>query len=180
MSRSFFGFIALVLIFSLLLPKSYTTDIKVIAGNSSAVPSAEGDNPNRQLPFLNAILAASGVQSAETYVELFQETPVVQQVRRTWASSMGQRDLLKHVQIKPVTNTSIIDLSVTWSNPNTVGADRQRVRFGRGRSPAPTGLQQAQQAIDFLSKQLPAAQKTMHDAQMQTRELRGDPPHRGY
>src|SRR5690348_10326395 len=79
----FLGFIALVIIFSLLVPKSYTTEIKVIAGNSSAAPSSGGDNTNTQLPFLNALLAASGVQSAETYVELFQETPVAQQVSQT-------------------------------------------------------------------------------------------------
>src|SRR5579883_3593479 len=76
----FLGFIALVIVFSLLVPKSYTTEIKVIAGNSSAVPSSNADNANSQLPVLNALLAASGVQSAETYVELFQETPVAQQV----------------------------------------------------------------------------------------------------
>ena len=49
----FLGFIALVLVFSLLVPKSYTTQIKVIAGNSSA---SAGDNTDSQLPILNALL----------------------------------------------------------------------------------------------------------------------------
>jgi capsular exopolysaccharide synthesis family protein len=161
----FAGFIALVLIFSLLVPKSYTTDIKVIAGNASAVPSSGSDNSNSQLPVLNALLAASGVQSAETYVELFQETPVAQQVAQNLGLHVSPHDLLSHVNVKPVTNTAIIDLAVTWSDPRTsalianqfgsVVVDRQRQLVSS----------QAEQAISFLSKRLPAAQKTMHDAQ---------------
>ncbi|HZZ66423.1 MAG TPA: GumC family protein, partial [Candidatus Baltobacteraceae bacterium] len=160
----FFGFIGLVIAFSLLLPKSYTTDVKLIAGNSSAAPS--GDNANSELPVLNALLAASGVQSAETYVELFQETPVAQQVARNLGLHMSPHALLQHVTVKPVTNTSIIDLAVTWSSPKTsaqianefgsVVVDRQRQLVSS----------QAQQAIDFLSKQLPTAQATMRSAQM--------------
>lgn len=161
----FLGFIGLVLVFSLLVPKSYTTDIKVIAGNSSAVPSS-GDNADSQLPVLNALLAATGVQSAETYVELFQETPVASQVSQNLRLGMSAHHLLQHVSVKPITNTSIIDLAVTWSNPKTsalianefgsVVVDRQRQLVSA----------QAQQAIDFLKGQLPAADKTMHDAQM--------------
>ena len=162
----FLGFIALVIVFSLLVPKSYTTEIKVIAGNSSAVPSGNNDSANSELPVLNALLAASGVQSAETYVELFQETPVAQQVSQNLGLGMSPHDLLRHVSVKPITNTSIIDLSVTWSNPKTaalvanefgnVVVDRQRQLVAS----------QAQQAIDFLKTQLPSAQRTMHDAQM--------------
>jgi polysaccharide biosynthesis transport protein len=164
MMAIFFGFIALVVIFSLLVPKSYTTDTKIIAGNSSPVSSSE--NVNTQLPMLNALLAASGVQSAETYVELFQETPVAQQVSRNLGLRMSPHELMRHVNVKPVNNTSILDLSVTWSNPKTsarianefgtVVVDRQRQLVSS----------QAQQAIDFLSKELPTAQKTMRDAQM--------------
>lgn len=165
MTAIFLGFIGLVLIFSLLVPKSYTTDIKVIAGNSSAVP-ASSDNADSQLPVLNALLAATGVQSAETYVELFQETPVAGQVSQNLRLGMSAHELLQHVNVKPITNTSIIDLAVTWSNPKTsalvanqfgqVVVDRQRELVSS----------QAQQAIDFLKVQLPAADKAMHDAQM--------------
>ena len=162
----FLGFVGLVLIFSLLVPKSYTAETKVIAGNSSALPSGSDANANSQLPVLNALLAASGVQSAETYVELFQETPVAQQVSQQLGLKMGAKELLSHVSVRPVSNTSIIALAVTWSNPktaalvaNTFGSvvvDRQRQLVSS----------QAQQAIDFLKTQLPQANKTMHDAQM--------------
>jgi succinoglycan biosynthesis transport protein ExoP len=160
----FLGFIGLVLIFSLLVPKSYTTEIKVIAGNSSAVPSS--DNTDSQLPVLNALLAATGVQSAETYVELFQETPVANQVSQNLRLGMSAHDLLQHMSVKPITNTSIIDLSVTWSNPKTaalIANEFGNVVVQRQRDLVSS---QAQQAIDFLSKQMPQANKTMHDAQM--------------
>jgi capsular exopolysaccharide synthesis family protein len=159
----FLGFIGLVLIFSLLVPKSYTTQIKVIAGNSSATA---GDNTDSQLPVLNALLAASGVQSAETYVELFQETPVAQQVIQNLHLNMSTGALLQHVNVKPITNTSIIDLAVTWSNPRTsalIANEFGKVVVARQRDLVSS---QAQQAIDFLKQQLPVADKAMHDAQM--------------
>ncbi len=162
----FLGFIALVIVFSLLVPKSYTTDVKLIVGNSSAAPSSDNSDLNSQLPVLNALLEAGGVQSAETYVELFQETPVAQQVSQNLGLGVSPHSLLTHVAVKPITNTSIIDLSVTWSNPKTsalvanefgsVVIDRQRQLVSA----------QAEQAIDFLKTQLPSAQRTMHNAQM--------------
>ncbi len=164
----FLGFIAFVLIFSLLVPKSYTTEVKLIAGNgsSSAIPSSSSETTNSQLPILNALLAATGVQSAETYVELFQELPVASQVSQNLRLGISPHALLSHVVVRPITNTSILDLAVTWSDPKTsalianefgsVVVDRQRQLVSA----------QAQQAIDFLSKQLPNAQRSMRDAQM--------------
>src|SRR5579884_154400 len=162
----FFGFLGLVIVFSLLVPKSYTAETKIIAGNSSAVPSANGDNVNSELPVLNALLAATGVQSAETYVELFQETPVVGAVMHNLGINMTQHEFLKHVNIKPVTNTSIVSIGVTWNSrkmsariANEFGSvivERQRQLVSA----------QAEDAIAFLSKQLPAAQKAMRDAQL--------------
>ncbi|HLI95351.1 MAG TPA: GNVR domain-containing protein, partial [Candidatus Baltobacteraceae bacterium] len=160
----FLGFIALVLVFSLLVPKSYTSEIKVIAGNSSAVPTT--DNTDSQLPVLNALLAATGVQSAETYVELFQETPVVSQVMSDMGLKMSMASFMHHVNVKPITNTSIIDLAVTWSNARTsalIANDFGKVVVDRQRDLVSS---QAQQVIDFLNGQLPVADRTMHDAQM--------------
>ena len=81
MAAIFLGFVGLVIVFSLLMPKSYTTTIKLIAGNSNPDPgSYHVPGTNSDLPALNALLLSSGIQSPETYVELFQETPVAQQV----------------------------------------------------------------------------------------------------
>jgi capsular exopolysaccharide synthesis family protein len=166
----FFGFIALVAILSLVLPKTYSTTVKLIAGNPGAGGQVDGNTdsasgPDSQLPVLNALLIASGVESTETYVELFQETPVAQQVISALNLHVGPRELLKHVEVKPVTNTSIIAVTVKWSDAATSAKianefanaviDRQRQLVAN----------QADTALSFLSEQLPQAQKAMNDAQ---------------
>lgn len=171
----FFGFVGLVLMLSLIMPKSYTTTVKLIAGNSGSSMNSGGSSsgsntsagPNSDIPALNALLILSGVQSAETYVELFQETPVAEQVISALRLDVSAHELLRHVVVKPVTNTSIIALAVTWGNPyasaqianefGNVVVDRERQLVAS----------QANTAMGFLNAQLPVAQKTMTDAQTQ-------------
>ena len=100
---SFFGLIALI---TLLTPRSYTATTKLIAGAGGT----QAANGNTTLPLLNALLAASGTQSAETYVDLVQQYPVAQDVVRNLNLSIGPRSLLQQISVKPVTNTSIMSL----------------------------------------------------------------------
>ncbi len=118
------------------------------------------------MPVLNALLAASGVQSAETYVELFQETPVATQVARNLHLPVSAHTLLEHVNVRPITNTSIIDLAVTWSNPRTSALIANEFGNVVVQHQRDLVASQAQQAMDYLQQQLPTADKTMHDAQM--------------
>jgi len=167
MLATFFGFIGLVIILTLAQPKSYTTTVKMIAGNANTSVQGNGPNagPNAELPVLNALLVSSGLQSAETYVELFQEMPVAQAVVNRLALPIGPRALLGDVTVKPITNTSIIALSVKWKDPQTsaqianafgaVVVERERELVAS----------QADAAIGFLSQQLPIAQREMGDAQ---------------
>jgi polysaccharide biosynthesis transport protein len=163
----FFGFLAFVVLLTLALPKSYTTTVKLIAGNpsSAAGSGAPGAGPNSDLPVLNALLVASGIQSVETYVELFQEFPVAQKVIADLGLKTTPRELLHNVEIKPVTNTSIIALAVTWSDPKTSAAianEFANVVVDRDRELV---TDQAASAIAFLDKQLPQSQADMTDAQ---------------
>jgi polysaccharide biosynthesis transport protein len=165
----FVGFVGLVLILSLVLPKTYTTTVKLIAGNPGTTGFAGGGNASddTQVPVLNALLIATGMQSTETYVELFQEIPVAQAVVAQLGLHASPRELLSHIDVKPVVNTSIIAVSVSWKDPNTSAAianafgnavvDRQRELVAT----------QANSALDFLNQQLPQAQKAMNDAQTQ-------------
>lgn len=167
-------FVGLVVVLSLVLPKSYTTTVKLIPGNpgSSGVgaggtqqSTAANSNADSEIPVLNALLIASGMQSTETYVELFQEYPVAEQVIADLGLRVSPSYLLHHVAVKPVTNTSIIGISVSWSNPaqsaqianafGNVVVDRQRQLIAN----------QANTAIGFLNQQLPQAQKAMNDAE---------------
>lgn len=165
----FAGFVALVFILTLILPKTYTTTVKVIAGNPGTTGFAGAGNvsSDTQVPVLNALLIATGMQSTETYVELFQEIPVAQQVIAQLGLKATPHELLSKVDVKPVVNTPIIGLSVTWRDPVTsaqianafgnVVVDRQRQLVAG----------QADNAITFLNQQLPQAQKAMNDAQTQ-------------
>jgi hypothetical protein len=59
----FCGFIAFVLLLTLVFPKSYTTTVKLIAGKSAGAAQnlPPGDGPNSDLPVLNALLSGSSL-----------------------------------------------------------------------------------------------------------------------
>lgn len=148
---------AMIVAYSMLVPKSYTTHVKLIAGGGNSA-SGSAPNVNTTLPLLNALLAATGAQTSETYAELFQEAPVARQVISQLQLSMTPAQLLAHVKVMPVVNTTLLDLTVTWSSPDMsakvanafAGAfvDRERNLVGS----------QADAAIKTLTAQVPPAQ----------------------
>ncbi|HYZ15137.1 MAG TPA: polysaccharide biosynthesis tyrosine autokinase [Candidatus Acidoferrum sp.] len=159
----FFGVLAAVVVVALVTPKRYTTDVKLIAGN----PNSVSQSPNAQtgLPILNALLLANTAQSAETYAELFTETPIVQRVIDDLKLKTTVTALAGAIKVKPVTNTNIISLSVTWKDANTAAAianDFAAVFVARE---ADLVASQANGALAFLSKQLPIAQQRLVAAQ---------------
>ena len=163
------GVLLLVILFTLLAPKTFTSTVKLIAGNpagtatSGSQPGAGATTTN--LPILNALLAATGVQSAETYAELFQEDPIARSVIGDMNLKMTPDALLSHVKIAPVTNTNILAVAVTWGNramSAAVANDIAKVFVNRERDLV-SG--QASEAIDFLSKQLPSAEAKLRDAE---------------
>jgi len=143
--------------YTLLVPRSYTTHVKLIAGGGSSNAN-NGQAVNTTLPLLNALLAATGVQTSETYAELFQENPVATQVIAQLNLPMTAQQLLEHVKVAPIVNTTLLDLAVTWSSAdmsakvaNTFAqafVDHERSLVGV----------QADQAIKTLGEQVPAAQ----------------------
>lgn len=161
--RQIFTYVAIgvflaIAAYTLMEPRSYTTHVKLIAGSGSNTSTAAGANADTTLPLLNALLAATGVQTSETYAELFQENPVASQVIDELKLPMTPAELLTHVKVKPIINTTLLDLAVTWSDPQTsaqianqfAGAfvDHERDLVGN----------QADAAIKTLNAQLPSAQ----------------------
>ncbi len=161
--RIFVGFVVLMLIGTLVWPKQYTTEIKLIAGNSSGAPGAD-QGADSQLPVLNALMLAGGMQSSETYAELFKETPVVQRVISQLHLNVSPRELLSRVVVKPVTNTSILSVAVTWPDRATSAAIANA--FGQAIVDRQRDLvsSQARAALDSLKTQLPQAQARMNDS----------------
>ncbi len=159
-------FAILVAVATIVQPKKYTTQVKMIAGNASAGASANAQtNAGTQLPILNALLAANGVQSSETYAELIQQTPVADEVARRVGLDVGATELLSHLQVKPVTETAILALNVTWKDPVTSAkiANAFASVFVDHERQLVSG--QADSAITFLQQELPNAQRKMRDAQ---------------
>jgi polysaccharide biosynthesis transport protein len=161
--RKIFGFVAigafiLIAAYTLFMPRSYTTHVKLIAGGNGNPTAGNAQNANTTLPLLNALLAATGVQASETYAELFQETPVANAVIEELKLPMTPAQLLDHVKVQGIVNTSVLDLAVTWSNPEmsaklanafaSAFVDHERSLVGT----------QADDAIKTLNAQLPAAQ----------------------
>ncbi|MGZ3498943.1 MAG: GumC family protein [Vulcanimicrobiaceae bacterium] len=150
-------FVGLIVLLTYMQPKSYTTSIKLIAGT----PGGGSGGGNSDLPVLNAFIQAAGVQSAETYAELFREYPVAQQVVNDLHLKASPGTLLAHIEVTPVSGTSILTLSVTWSDAaqsaaiaNAFGkvvVDRERQLIA----------DEAQSQIDFLQKQIPLAEAKM-------------------
>jgi succinoglycan biosynthesis transport protein ExoP len=160
----FLGFFSLVVLLTLIVPKTYTSEIKLIAGASSPTGPV-GGTTDTTLPLLNALLAASNTMSAETYVDLIQQYPVAEQVIKDLNLPTDPYSLLhNNISVTPVTNTSIIALDASWGDRNTaikIANDFGNVFVERERELI---AGQASSAIDFLSKQLPAAQATMQRA----------------
>ncbi len=97
-------------------PKGYTTHVELIAGASGSAGDSSAA-AQTTLPVLNALLAASNMQSSETYVQMLRETPVMMRTISDLHLNLSPQRLLDHVTVKPVTNTSIVDVAVSWRDP---------------------------------------------------------------
>lgn len=161
--------LALVLLFTLLVPKTYTTTVKLIAGNpagqATQPTSGDANGGVTNLPILNALMIATGVQSSETYAELFQEDPIALAVIHDLNLKMSPEQLLSHVKVTPVNNTSILSVAVTWGNRTmsaTVANQIAKEFVARERELV---AGQAIEAIGFISKQLPAAEARLRQSE---------------
>ena len=177
----FVAFVAFVTIFTLLQPKSYSTTVKMLAGNASTGGTAttSGAGPTTtELSVLNALVLQSGGQSPETFAELLQEMPVAQEVINKLNLRITPQQLLARTSVKPVTGTPILSLTVAWSNPKqsaeianafaNVFVDRERELISH----------EADHAVGFLQKQLPSAEQHMREAQNALSEYQRADGHR--
>lgn len=165
----FLGFNLLVTLFTAFFPPTYQADAKMIAGSASANPFGSAlMGANTDIPVLNALIAAGGsggVQSIETYAELVQEYPVAEAVEKKFGIKQDAYDFLRyHVTVTPVTNTEILDISVTWPDRKESAAlanEFANVFVQRERDLV---AEQSASAMNFLSNQLPVSKKNMDQA----------------
>ena len=158
-----FGVFLTVALVTFLSPKRYTTDTKMIAGN----PASVAQNPQQAqtgLPVLNALLLSNAAQSAETYAELMGETPVVQRVIDGLALKTDVKTLQGALKVKPVTNTNILSLQITWSDPATSAEIANRFATEFVAREAEIVRSSATGAMEFLAQQLPEAESKLRAA----------------
>ncbi len=156
------GFVVLVGLVTLLVPKSYTTTVQLLAGRSDDTVTQNDQGTN--LPVLNALVLQSGEQSAETLAAIAQQQDIAAAVVDQLKLNVRPAQLLGHISVRPIVNTALLDLSVSWRTPeesaniaNTfadafIEQEREFVRI------------QAVSAIGFLSQELPDARAKMSDA----------------
>lgn len=156
--------LAIVVALTLAMRKEYTTHVKFIAGSTGAAMSDGGAaNGQSSLPVLNALLAASSMQSSETYAEMMREAPALQRVITQLRLPLDPQQLRTHLTVRPLVNTSILDVAVTWPDPrrsadiaNALAASFIALRRDLIASQADT-------AIAELGKQLPIAEARMRE-----------------
>jgi len=161
----FVSFFVVVMLVTLLAPKTYVTTTKLIAGDVNAAGNYGSTNVNSGLPVLNALMGQANGRSPETYVELMQETPIAQRVISDLGLKTSPSKLLSAIKAKPVTNTSVIELDVSWKDAHTSAAianDFASVFVNRERELI-SG--QADAALGFLASALPKAEAAQGDAE---------------
>lgn len=154
------AFPLLVMWCTLVIPRSYTTEAKLMTGPAGQ-PTIQ---PQGELPVLNELLLGFGSQTAESYVELLQEQPIAKGVIDQLHLKISPTQLLEHIKAVPVINTSIITLKTTWSDPVTaanIGNTTASVFVDRERDIV---AREAISAMNYISKQLPAARSDMEQA----------------
>jgi polysaccharide biosynthesis transport protein len=160
----FGGVLAIVVAVTLVTPKRYTAEVKLIAGNPGTVASS-GAQVQTGLPVLNALVIPNTAQSVDTYVELLSERPVVERVRDDLKLDATIAKLSDAVKIKPVTNTNIISLSATWSDPDSAAniANKFASVFMARQAELVSG--QATAELNFLAERIPVAMQNLQDAE---------------
>jgi capsular exopolysaccharide synthesis family protein len=152
----FAAFFLAALAYAVAWPKSYVATTSLITGNSSA----NYNGINTDLPVLNALVAASGVQSVETYATMIQGQDVATKVIKNLnLKGVDAYKLLKYdIFVAPVTNTQIVQLSATWKDAATSAAIANE--FGKVLIEKQRELiaGQSQSAMDYLSQEIPKAE----------------------
>lgn len=153
------AFVLIVGFVSVIMPKSYTTTVRMMAGN----PSEQSASPsnNTALPILNALVLQSGAQSAETFATLAQQENVAADVVASEHLTVSPQVLLSRLTVKPMTNTAILNLSVSWRDPVTSARLSNAVADAFMRKERDFVRSQAVAALGFLSGELPAAERDM-------------------
>jgi succinoglycan biosynthesis transport protein ExoP len=165
--RLFLTFVVVLAVFGALalfiLPRSYTAEVRLIAGNPNRDATDVTDQTDTQqqtsLPILNALAIATGLQTTQTYAELMQETPVAQRVVDSLRLPISADALLGHIHVAPINDTPMLRLQASWRDPQTAAAIANGMASAFVQQERDLVAQQADEGISFIASQLPAAER---------------------
>ncbi|TAM62514.1 polysaccharide biosynthesis tyrosine autokinase [bacterium] len=161
----FLGFVALATVATLLVPKTYTATVRLFVGGNEASGSNTNANQDNgtMLPILNALAVATSAQSTETYAALLQQADVAGRVAGDLGLNITPDRLLTRIHVKPIVNTSILELSASWRTADAaakIANDFATVFVARQREFVQS---QATTALNFLKAEMPAAERRKAD-----------------
>jgi succinoglycan biosynthesis transport protein ExoP len=147
-----------------ILPRTYTAEVRLIAGNPNrdATDLNDGGNSAQQqtsLPILNALTVATGLQTTQTYAELMQETPVAQRAIDDLNLRISPDALLSRIHVAPINDTPMLSLKASWSNPQMAATIANTMATAFVQRERDLIAQQADAGISFIAAQLPAAEQ---------------------
>ena len=143
-----------------ILPKTYTTDVRLIAGDANAAGPRVSDDGGSQNPLAQAPADSRG-PTALTLAELARETTTAERVVDELHLDVDAKKLLAHVDITPIADTSIIAIRVRWNNAQmsaTIANALARAFVTQERTFVSSG---AADVVDFLEKEIPGARERM-------------------
>ncbi|MGH7736986.1 MAG: GumC family protein [Candidatus Tyrphobacter sp.] len=164
-------FVAIAIVLAILgvltvfvLPRTYTAEVRLIAGNPNRDATDLGDTGDASqqqqtsLPILNALVIATGLQSTQTYAELIQETPVAKRVVDDLALPITPEALLSHVHVAPINDTPMLSLRASWRDPRTAALIANGMASAFVQRERELVAEQADAGIGFIASQLPQAE----------------------
>ncbi len=155
----------------LIVPRSYTAEVRLIAGNpnrdATDVTDQSGDMQQQtSLPVLNALAIATGLQTTQTYAELMQETPVAQRVVDDLHLSINADGLLAHIRVSPINDTPMLSLKASWRDPQTAANIANDMAAAFVQRERDLVAQQADAGIAFIASQLPSAEEQVRQTNL--------------
>lgn len=153
--------IALTIGLTLSQRRMYTTEARLIINHTAPISWGQ----SAPVPVISDLVSSDGSQSVETYVALMESDEIANEVRNNLKLSIGATALSKQIKIKPLTNTNILALAVSWPDPDEsarIANEYARVSMEHERSLAGA---RAREATRYLARALDNASKNLERAE---------------
>ena len=157
----------LIAFFTAIQHSKYSTYVRMIAGSANSDDSAvqSSNAGGTGIAILNAMLAAKGTQTPETYVDLLLQPTIAQEVGQKLHLDAPTGKILDSVKARPVPDTAIIALTVTWTDPQTSAAIANAWAQVFTQHEQTIIGQQADALLQTTNHQLPEAEQRVSSAQ---------------